>query len=143
MVFNPEQYWIVVAAGLTPLTLWASWVDYKEKRVPNKLNLLIILSGLIVQLFWNGGWGLLSGVEGLALGFGLLIIPWAMYMMGAGDVKLLAGMGVWMGPEMVLWTFVIGAIIGGVASLIMIAARRRWGAAMENFQLASIKCSNM
>jgi prepilin peptidase CpaA len=143
MVFNGEYYWSVVVAGLTPLILWASWIDYKEKRVPNKLNLFIILSGLAVQVLWNGGWGLLSGVEGLALGFGLLIIPWAMYMMGAGDVKLLAGMGAWMGPEMVLWTFVIGAIIGGIASLIMIAVRRRWGCAIQNFQLASIKCTNM
>jgi prepilin peptidase CpaA len=143
MVFEGSHFWTVVVIGLTPLILWASWIDYKEKRVPNRLNLLIMGSGLIVQVLFYGWSGLLSGVEGLALGWALLIIPWAMYMMGAGDVKLLAGMGAWMGPEMVLWTFVIGAIIGGIASLIMIGARKRWSGAISNFQLAAIKCTDM
>jgi prepilin peptidase CpaA len=142
MLFEGDAYWMVVAAGLTPLILWASWIDYKEKRVPNYLNVIIILSGLLVQLLFKGGWGVLSGVEGLALGFALLIVPWAMYMMGAGDVKLLAGMGAWLGPEMVLWTFMIGAIIGGVASLIMIASQHRWAGAMDNFQTAALKCTS-
>jgi prepilin peptidase CpaA len=142
MLFDGSHYWTLVVSCLTPLILWASWIDYKEKRVPNYLNGLIILSGLVAQFLFNGMHGMLSGVEGLVLGFGLLIIPWAMYMMGAGDVKLLAGMGVWMGPEMVLWTFVIGAMIGGVASLIMITAKHRWGGAIGNFQLAAIKCSS-
>jgi len=143
MVFDGSQYWTFVAIGLTPLILWASWIDYKEKRVPNKLNAVIIACGFIAQFLFNGGWGVLSGAEGMVLGFGLLIIPWAMYMMGAGDVKLLAGMGVWLGPAMVLWPFAIGAIIGGVASLIMITMKHRWSGAVGNFQLAAIKCTSI
>ncbi len=143
MIANAEHYWTVVLAGLTPMILWASWIDYKERRVPNYLNAIIGITGLIAQLAFYGWSGLLTGLEGWFLGLGLLILPWAMHMMGAGDVKLLAGMGAWMGPEMVLWTFAIGAIIGGIASLIMIALKHRWSGAWSNFQLAALKCTDM
>jgi len=142
-MFDANYYWTVVVIGLTPLVLWASWIDYKERRVPNYLNAIIAASGLIAQLLFFGGQGLLTGLEGLVLGLALLIIPWAMYMMGAGDVKVLAGMGAWMGPQMVLYTFAIGAIIGGIASVIMIASKHRWAGALQNFQMAAVKCSNI
>jgi len=143
MVSLTEHYWTVVLASLTPLVLWASWIDYKERRVPNYLNLIIAVTGLLVQLVLNGLTGLVSGFEGLALGLALLIIPWAMHMMGAGDVKLLAGIGAWVGPEAVLWSFLLGAIIGGVASLVMITAKGRWSGALQNFQLAAVKCTSV
>ncbi len=142
MWINSEHYWTVVLCGLTPLILWASWIDYKEKRVPNYLNVLIAIAGLIAQILFFGLSGIFTGLEGMLLGLGLLIVPWAMYMMGAGDVKLLAAIGVWVGPMMVLWSFMIGAIIGGVCSVIMIASKRRWSVAKENFQLAAIKCTD-
>jgi prepilin peptidase CpaA len=137
-----NHYWTWVVIVLTPLTLWASWIDYKERRVPNYLNVVIMISGLAAQGLFNRWAGLTAGFEGLALGLGLLIIPWAMHMMGAGDVKLLAGMGAWLGPVWVLWTFVLGALIGGIASLIMIAWKGRWAGALQNFQLAAVKCTS-
>ncbi|MFA5866232.1 MAG: A24 family peptidase [Phycisphaerae bacterium] len=143
MFAHADHYWTVVVAGLTPLVLWASWIDYKERRVPNYLNLLIVLTGLAAQMVFNSWSGLAGGVEGMFLGLGLLIIPWAMHMMGAGDVKLLAGIGAWMGPEAVLWSFLIGAIIGGVASLVMIWMKGRWVGAWQNFQLAAVKCTDV
>lgn len=137
-----DHYWTWVLVALTPLILWASWIDYKERRVPNWLNVLIMITGLIAQTLVYGWTGLATGAEGLALGLALLIIPWTMHMMGAGDVKLLAGMGAWMGPQMVLWTFVLGAIIGGAVSLIMITVKGRWSGAIQNFQLAAVKCTS-
>jgi len=142
MTTYDNTYWTVVTAALTPMVLWASWIDYKERRVPNYLNVLIGITGLIAQTYFHGWSGLATGLEGWILGLGLLILPWAMHMMGAGDVKLLAGMGAWMGPGMILWTFAIGAIIGGIASLLMIAAKHRWTGAWANFQLAFLKCSD-
>ncbi len=141
-MIDSQYYWTVVVIGLSPLILWASWIDYKEKKVPNYLNLIIAISGIIVQSLFFASSGVLWSFEGLALGLGLLIIPWAMYMMGAGDVKLLAGIGAWIGPGAVLWSFVIGAIIGACVSILMIARKNRWSVAAENFHLATIKCTN-
>lgn len=137
------EYWKAVLIGLTPFILWASWIDYKERRVPNYLNLIIAATGVIFQVIYFGWIGLLNSLSGMVVGLGLLIVPWLMYMMGAGDVKLLAAIGAWIGPEVVLWSFVVGVIIGGIVSLVMIIHSRRWQVAFENLKLAAIKCSDL
>ncbi len=95
-----------------------------------------------MQMVWFGWDGLSAGLLGGLLGFALLIVPWLAYMMGAGDVKLLAAAGVWLGPSMVLWSFVIGAIIAAGVSLVMITLARRWATAKEHFSMAAIKVTN-
>lgn len=137
-----SSYWQITAAILTPLLLWASWIDYKERRVPNYLNALIAALGIAMQCAWFGWSGLTTGLLGGLAGLGLLIIPWLAYMMGAGDVKLLSAAGVWLGPVYVFWGFIVGAIIGGVVSVVMIALARRWSTAAANMQLATFKCLN-
>jgi prepilin peptidase CpaA len=46
--------------------------------------------------------------------------------MGAGDVKLLAGVGAWLGTVITLYAFAATAIVGGVMAAIMIARSGRW-----------------
>jgi len=46
--------------------------------------------------------------------------------MGAGDVKLLAGVGAWVWGTTTLYAFCVSAIAGGAIALGMIAVRRRW-----------------
>jgi prepilin peptidase CpaA len=46
--------------------------------------------------------------------------------MGAGDVKLLAGVGAWMGPQITFYAFCVSAIVGGVIALAMVLMRRGW-----------------
>lgn len=138
----PLSYWQATAVILTPLVLWASWIDYKERRVPNWLNAVIAVIGLVVQVIWFQTSGLGTGLLGGCVGLALLIVPWMAYMMGAGDVKLLAAAGIWFGPALIFWSFIIGAVIGGVASIVMIAYAKRWATAGEHFQLAAIKCTN-
>jgi len=136
-------YWQSAAVILTPLVLWASWVDYRQRRVPNYLNAIIAVLGIVMQCVWFGWAGLSNALVGCLVGLGLLIVPWLAYMMGAGDVKLLAAAGTWLGPTYTFWAFIIGAIIAGVVSITMIVFARRWSAAADNFQLAAIKCSDM
>ena len=94
------EFWQLTWVLLVPGILWASWVDYKERRVPNRLNLAIILVGFTLQCVFNGWAGITTGTLGLLTGFGLLIVPWMMHGMGAGDVKLMAAIGVWLGPAL-------------------------------------------
>ena len=44
---------------------------------------------------------------------------------GGGDVKLLALIGLWMGPDLALLTFASGAFFGGVFSIILLLTKRR------------------
>jgi Flp pilus assembly protein protease CpaA len=42
-------FWQVTCAILIPGVLWASWIDYAQRRVPNWLNASLIALGFIVQ----------------------------------------------------------------------------------------------
>jgi prepilin peptidase CpaA len=85
---------------------------------------------------WPGvGWGLL----GLLVGFAVLIVPWLMHGMGAGDVKLMMAAGTWLGPWLTLVSFAAGAIIGGVAAAVMIVASGRTLHALTNMQTIMTK----
>ena len=54
-----DPFWGVTCAILVPGVLLASWIDYSRRRVPNWLNLALILSGFAVQGHLAiGRWGL-------------------------------------------------------------------------------------
>ena len=63
----------------------------------------------------------------------LLFLPlFALRAMGGGDVKLLAAFGAWLGPVLVFWVAVYGAIAGGVLALLLVLWRRRLRATIAN-----------
>jgi Flp pilus assembly protein protease CpaA len=110
-------YWELTLAILIPALLYASWIDYSERRVPNWLNAGLAAAGLIMQGVFFGWPGVASGALGLLVGLGVLILPWAMHGMGAGDVKLMAAIGAWLGPWLTLLSFAAGGLIGGVVAV--------------------------
>lgn len=136
-----DPFWAVTCAILVPGLLLASWIDYAQRRVPNWLNALLIVLGFAVQGHFHGASGLWAGLGGLAVGFGVLIVPWLMHAMGAGDVKLMAAVGVWFGPWMTLISFALGAVIGGVIAVVMILAAGKLRSAWGNLGVILIKCS--
>jgi prepilin peptidase CpaA len=136
------SYWQVTCAVLVPGVLLASWIDYRARKVPNWLNLALALAGFAIQFAFHGSAGMLAGAYGLLVGLGVLIIPWAMHGMGAGDVKLMAAIGVWFGPLMTLSSFCVGAIFGGLAAVVMILSTGRLWSAMTNMQTILVKVSN-
>jgi len=135
-------FWGITCAILVPGILLASWIDYSQRRVPNWLNAALILTGLTAQGLYFGTSGLIAGALGVLTGFGLLIIPWIMHGMGAGDVKLMAAIGAWMGPLLTLYSFALGAAIGCVVAIIMIVSTGRLKLACENIGIIVAKCSS-
>ena len=135
-------FWQVTCGVLVPGVLLASWIDYSQRRVPNWLNLALILVGFCAQGFYFGISGLGAGALGMLTGFGLLIVPWMMHGMGAGDVKLMAAIGVWLGPLLTLYSFGLGAAIGGVTAMIMILSSGRFHMACANLSIIMAKCTN-
>jgi prepilin peptidase CpaA len=99
------------------ITLWIAWGDLKTHRIPNYLTFGVALAGLGLQLGCHGWSGLCDSLLGLALGFGLLIIPYMLGGMGAGDVKALAALGAWLGPLLTFHLFLYMALAGGLISL--------------------------
>ena len=94
----PENYWTLAVLVVPIATLYACVVDYRERRVPNWLNGTLAAFGMLAQASYFGwGTGFATALTGMLVGFALLIVPWTMYGMGAGDVKLMAAIGAWLG----------------------------------------------
>ena len=90
------------------LSLGMAGCDLKTRRIPNYLTLVGALGGLGFQLGYHGLPGLLDGLAGLGLGFILLLGPYLLGGMGAGDVKASAALGAWLGlwralPSLSIW----------------------------------------
>ncbi len=63
-------------------------------------------------------------MKGALLGFGLLIVVHATGGMGAGDVKLGAAVGAWLGATTTFHVLIVASLAGGVFALILILAAR-------------------
>lgn len=102
--------------------VWAAVEDVRTRRIRNVLTLALAYAGLL-QSFLSVGTvsPMLSGL-GLAIGIGLGLSLFLLGGMGGGDVKLLAGVGAWMGPWGVLYT-VAGAAIFGMVFVLVNAVR--------------------
>jgi prepilin peptidase CpaA len=99
----------------------AAVIDGLKLRVPNWLTFHLILGGLLYGAWSHGSAGFLWALAGVAVGLASLLPLYAIGGMGAGDVKLMAGVGAWMGPVVTLWAFATSAIVGGVMAVAMVA----------------------
>jgi prepilin peptidase CpaA len=124
---NSELRWLVPAALYLLLLALAVRSDVRTRRIPNKLVLAGMLSGAALQLLLPAGEGLFShafgslgltqALAGLGLGLLVLLPMYALGVMGAGDVKLLAMAGVFLGPDEVLRAALLTMLAGGVLAL--------------------------
>jgi prepilin peptidase CpaA len=72
----------------------------------------------------SGYEGFLYSGKGFLVGLGLLLIPYLLGGMGAGDVKLMAAIGALMGTGFVFYSFIYTALIGGIIALLLIFKTR-------------------
>ncbi|MBS8266578.1 prepilin peptidase [Mesobacillus boroniphilus] len=98
--------------------------DIKKRKILNIVTLPAILYGFAYYLTENGINGFLFSGKGFLVGLGLLVIPYLLGGMGAGDVKLMAAIGALMGASFVFYSFIYTAIIGGIIALVLIAKKR-------------------
>ena len=102
-------------------------------KVPNWITLPMIIAGwAYAGAGWNWG-GLGASLAGTVLGLGLLLPAYAIGGMGAGDVKLLAGAGAWIGVNDTLWAFAVSALIGGLIAVGMVVWRKKWKHHQQQF----------
>jgi prepilin peptidase CpaA len=100
----------------------AAIIDGRQLRVPNWLTYHFLAGGLAFALWSGGREAFLLSLAGAGVGLVSLLPLYAIGGMGAGDVKLMAGMGAWMGPWLTFGAFVASALVGGIFALGMILA---------------------
>ena len=123
---------------LFALLVWAAFTDLRERKIRNWLTLSLMASGLAQSFLplhsaTPGGAAL-----GLLAGFGITFILFALGALGGGDVKLMAGVGAWVGPVNALVVFVIAALIGMVVVLAQAVWQGRLYALLRNSALVAI-----
>jgi prepilin peptidase CpaA len=118
---------------VTIVLIVAAVIDGFELKVPNWITFPFIIGGWIYSFSAFGleglGWSLLGTIVGL----GLLMPAYAIGGMGAGDVKLLAGVGAWVSIVDTTYAFAWSAVIGAVLAVGMVLARRAWKKHSEQF----------
>jgi prepilin peptidase CpaA len=99
--------------------------DLRDRKILNIVTLPAILTACIYHFFTSGLEGFYFSGQGFLVGLGLLIIPFLMGGIGAGDVKLLAAVGAWKGTFFIFYTGIYAGILGGFIALFILLKRRQ------------------
>jgi prepilin peptidase CpaA len=108
------SYAIIHSTLLLPLAVVITYYDARYRRIPNPFVLAALVGGLVINTIAYGRAGLISSLEGCALAFALMLVLHVFGAMGAGDVKLFAAIGAVLGVSLVLPTFLVVVLTGGV-----------------------------
>jgi prepilin peptidase CpaA len=112
--------------ALLLLLLLAAVVDLRSYRIPNVLTVTGMLAGLALNAFGSADpWsGLGHAFAGMAVALLLLLPLHALRALGAGDVKLMAAVGAFLGLPAILPALLFVAVASGAVALCFALFRR-------------------
>jgi len=120
MELTLAQYLLLVLLGI------AAVVDFRTYRIPNWLTGLAMLVGITLHTVTSHFRGLVFSLEGAAVGLGVFIILYVCGWMGAGDVKLFAAVGSFLGPAQTISAALVIALVGGVLAFLVLGFHQGW-----------------
>lgn len=107
-------------------SVWLLWLllitvyDLRQRRVPNWLALAGAVGALVVLMVgaqpFGVGWS--DAAIAMALGFGVLLLFYALRLLGAGDVKFAAALGLWIGTQALLQVWIVASLLAALHSLL-------------------------
>jgi prepilin peptidase CpaA len=128
----------VVHALLAALVIVAAATDLRSRRIYNWLTAPAVAAGFAAHPAVKALAGA-SPIDGLifaAAGFGLallIFVPlFALRAFGGGDVKLMVAVGALAGAGNLFMIFLVDAVLGGIAALVLAAARGRLWRTLRN-----------
>jgi len=110
---------------VSAILIAAAVIDGWKLKVPNWLTYPMVFGGWAASV-WMFGWdGLIASLIGTAVGLALLLPAYAIGGMGAGDVKLLAGVGAWVWGWVAFYAFCFSAVVGGLIAIAMVIYKKK------------------
>jgi prepilin peptidase CpaA len=111
---NPSLVMVVA------FTMVAAVFDLWRFKVPNLLTLPMLALGISYHCATGGIGGLLLSLMGALVGFATLFLLYIAGGLGAGDVKLMAGAGAWLGPLAAAHLFIIAGLATALCSVALL-----------------------
>lgn len=123
--------------SLFALLLIAAVSDWRSYRIPNWLTLSGVMFGLAYNAFLpaTSGHGLSSAFLGMLLCFAITLPLYLMHAMGAGDVKLMAMVGAFLGASDAFPALASIFIAGGAAALLFAMWHGTLGRLLHNVRM--------
>ncbi len=121
------ETWHVWVVTITLIV--AAVIDGLQLKVPNWITYPMIISGWFYSMFlspYPGMEGLWYSLVGTAVGLAVLLPAYAIGGMGAGDVKLMAGVGAWMWGTVTFYAFAVSTIVGAIIAVGMVLWTKSW-----------------
>ena len=116
----------------------AAKIDWTSRRLPNALNLLILIAGIGSAARGELPVTFAMSLAGAAVGFALLLPAFAINALGGGDVKLLTAVGAWTGPVGVVVVLIATTVLGAVLSVVQAAQAGKFRALLRNSGLLAV-----
>jgi len=117
-----DSVWLLTTLIFVALMVAAAVMDWRTRRITNRLNLLGLAAGLVLRGF-AGGDPLVEGLLGAGLALLITMPLFALGGIGGGDAKLCMAVGAFMGPSGLMTALLVSALAGGVLAL-LISGRR-------------------
>jgi prepilin peptidase CpaA len=109
---------------LIPLAVVIAYYDVRYRRIPNPFVIATFIAGVAMNTILGGLQGTYTSFAGCVLGFILMFTLHIFGAMGAGDVKLFAAIGAVTGVHLVLPTFLVVMLTGGLLATVSIVRAR-------------------
>ena len=130
-----DSLWL---ASLAAMLAAAVLSDVTVRRIPNLAAFLGAVAALALSVS-PGGTGAGNAMLGLACGLAVPLPFKLLGVMGAGDVKLLAAVGAFVGFPGVLWVITVAFVAGGALSLAWAMRYRAARAMMGNLRAGLVQ----
>ena len=125
--FNP-----IVVAAVAGAGALSAVIDIRARRIPNPLTLGTAVLGLALAAVHATPVGITGALAGLGVGLALMLPAHIVGATGAGDVKLFAALGTFLGPGRIGMAFIYVALIGGALALLIAGRRGRLRTTLES-----------
>ena len=113
----------------------AAVIDLRVRRIPNWLTFGAAAAGLAFQVWASGFSGFVFGAGGWLTGVAIFFLPFALGGLGAGDLKLVAALGAWLGWQDTVWLGLYTGAAGGILAIVASLASGYMRQAFSNIWL--------